>query len=195
MSSNLDPNNGAGASGDSSLVAGTESRRRVLKGLGAGSPLLLTIVSGPVQATQCVMPSGYISAATFASRHPGGSVCTMNGPSYFLNTNRWPTSDPNPVTSKFKAIFGAEPDLAGSNQKNDTLPQVLAGGYTSDFTKFCIAAYLNARLVPPGWPALTASMVVELWYSFKVSNSLPVWVPSTWTVTDAEAWLRILMAP
>jgi len=181
------------------------SRRGLLKGLGVGSPVLLTLASAPVQAASvCIMPSGYISAATFNSRHQGASVCTNQGPTFFKsnigNSSFWPTSGTNTQTVKFRnaSLFGIKPDgssvAAGTN--TDTMAQVLSGGYTSDFTKFCIAAYLNARTLPTGWPAdLTPAKVVALWRYFKASGVQPTWIPAAWTIADADDWLRDLMSP
>ena len=77
----------------------------------------------------------------------------------------------------------------------DLVPQVLAGG-TSTFTKYCIAAYLNARTMPPGWPlGLTPARVTELWRYFKAGGTLPNWTPPAWTILDTQAWLSSLMTP
>jgi hypothetical protein len=179
------------------------SRRGLLKGLGVGSPILLTLSSAPVQAASvCIMPSGYISAATFNSRHPGATVCTSQGPTFFRNNvgnpSYWPTSGTNTQTTQFKnsALFQSQPDNSNNTTKSNTMAQVLNGSYASDFTKYCIAAYLNARIVPLGWPTdLTPAKVVALWRYFKAGAARPNWVPSAWTLANAQTWLSTLMSP
>lgn len=181
------------------------SRRGLLKGLGVGSPVLLTLASAPVQAASvCIMPSGYISAATFNSRHQGASVCTNQGPTFFKNNKSnaayWPTGNPNTQSLQFKdtLLFGSAPDGSGTDiaKQEHKMFQVLNRAYTSDFTKFCIAAYLNARTLPTGWPAdLTPEKVVALWRYFKASGGPPTWIPAAWTIAEAEDWLRDLMSP
>ena len=178
------------------------NRRGMLKGLGLGSPILLTLASAPVQAAAvCIMPSGYLSAATFNSRHPGGMVCTMQGPTFFKNNignaTHWPTSGTNTQTTEFKnsSLFQSQADGGDSSNLNHTMAQVLSDSYASDFTKYCIAAYLNARTPPMmGWPAgLTTVRVIEIWRHFKAGGPLPGGVPAVWTLADAQLWLSTLM--
>lgn len=174
------------------------SRRQLLKAVGAGSPVVLTLVSVPVQATQCVMPSGYISATTFASRHPGGTVCTTNGPNFF-NANGtatyWPTSSPNTQSLQFSdaTLFGSNPEGAASSHLTDTMKQVLGSGYASVFTKYCIAAYLNARIGTANFP-LTPTQALDLWKYFKGGTiARPSWVPTAWDIGIALTWLQTQM--
>ena len=183
----------ATASVPDGVADAARTRRGVLKGLGLGSPILLTLANAPVQAAAvCVMPSGHLSAATFNSRHQGATVCTSQGPNYFnANHGVWPASAPAPLTTLFSAIFLANPDFG---LPTDLVPQVLAGG-ASTFTKYCIAAYLNARTPPVGWPGLTPAQVLELWRYFKATGPLPGWIPASWTILEAQAWLSTLMSP
>ena len=122
------------------------SRRHLLKGAGAASPVVLTMVSAPVRAADlCLNPSGFISQNTFNSRHPGGTPppCTTNGPSYFnaMPAANWPTGV-DKASAQFNTIFPA-PNISG----NPKLTDVLSG--SDSFAKYCVAAYLNTKFSSP----------------------------------------------
>lgn len=64
------------------------SRRRFLRGSVAASPVILTVVSRPVGATNCVLASSFVSRSTMISRNGGSTApinCTSNGLTYWRN--------------------------------------------------------------------------------------------------------------
>ena len=121
----------------------------------------------------------------------------MTSNSNFFNSNfpdpNWPTSAPNTQTSKFNEIFAINPDGSVSGTKNDTMKQVLSGTYASTFTKYCIAAYLNARINTSSFP-IDADQAIALWNWSKAGRLRPSWIPTAWVTADAEAWLKTQMA-
>lgn len=64
----------------------SSARRRLLRGGVAASPVLLTLVSRPVGATNCVLASSFVSRATMISRN-GGSTAPINCTTY--NLTHW----------------------------------------------------------------------------------------------------------
>jgi hypothetical protein len=201
LAASVESEAGIGVAGGN-LVA----RRRLLMGAGAAAPIVLTMASMPAHANgACINPSGFISAATYASRHPGGvpSPCTTQDPNYWLR--QWSVAGkpgwlkdplPNTRTSKFSAIFGG-PQLSG----DPTLIQVLQGSH-SNFAKYCVAAYLNSRTGVPNFPLLTDE-VRGLYSTIKGVGSFPTGakkptIPVTtppWNEDVAVAWLQRVMGP
>jgi hypothetical protein len=57
-------------------AAGRVSRRRLLRAGASATPVLMTLVSGPVSATTsgCMVASSFVSVATFKSRNPTSTV-------------------------------------------------------------------------------------------------------------------------
>lgn len=179
------------------------ARRRLLMGAGAAAPIVLTMASMPAHANgACINPSGFISAATYASRHPGGvpPVCTTNGPSYWkaLDKTLWPgykaatatASEVNTQTKKFKNVFG------GSNTA--TLISVLTNG--KEFEKYCVAAFLNASkggianfpLSVAQSKGLYTTIVGGVLPTGAVKPTIPVTTPP-WNEAKAVDWLKIVM--
>ena len=169
----------------------TVSRRLLLRrSLGVATPVVMTLASLPSHAAAvCVNPSGFISPATFNSRHPGGMVCTVRrGPSYFasLPLTSWPSAD------LFAEVFGAPPpggDLV------TTLKQVLGGNY--DFAKYCVAAYANASAPnPPLNFPITLAQSRALFKTITLGSppaGLAPFPSFTWTELQALEWLRTVM--
>ena len=212
--------------GASDPAAGS-SRRQWLKGVGAASPVMLTLVSPPVRANDaCILPSGFVSQNTYNSRHPDGNPPPCgNGPNQYLgqgtaglgqqsqsdpgqsgnapgqapptyNAAYWPTSRPNTQTTNFNSpnLFGSTNSNAfeaGLISKNWTMWDVLNSPGVTPFTKYCIAAYLNARTGTPEFP-LTPAQAIGVWRHFRTHSSSAL-VPSSWTEDDALTWLRVLM--
>jgi hypothetical protein len=88
------------------------ARRRMLRrSLGVATPVLLTLASAPVAAGTCVTASGFVSAATFASRQPKGvNSMTCNGasPSTWAAATTWP-SGIDRQTATFAEKLGIAP--------------------------------------------------------------------------------------
>ena len=171
------------------------SRRQLLKGAGAASPVVLTMVSAPVRAADlCLNPSGFISQNTFNSRHPGGMPhpCTTNGPSYFnsLDGSSWPSGVVK-ATATFNAIFPL-PAISG----NPKLTDVLTG--SDSFAKYCVAAYLNTKYStpPPGFP-MTNAQALAMWPTIRGAPPTTPFPPTSlgWDETKTLAWLASVMSP
>lgn len=173
-------------------VTGPTRRAWLTRSALVATPVVASLASAPVHAATgvCVLPSGFISATTFLSRHPGAVVCTSNGPTYWLNNpGAWPAS--TPTTTVFSVAFPGA--LEGSMVAGTTtLLNVLAGPF-SNFVKYIIAALLNARNATSGFP-LTDTQVIAVWNRFRNGGS-PGLVPPSWTEGDAVAWLATLMNP
>lgn len=79
------------------LSARGVSRRRLLRAGASASPVVLTLVSNPVGATNCVLASSFVSRSTMISRN-GGRTTPINCTSY--NLTHWRTvcqNQPNHV--------------------------------------------------------------------------------------------------
>lgn len=176
------------------------SRRLLLRrSLGAATPVVLTLASMPSHAAaECVNPSGFISRATFNSRHPGGMVCTTNGPTHFANLDNaaWPTSGgSSAATEPFAAVFNAIPPGGDSST---TLKAVLTGSSTA-YAKYCVAAYANALSPPVNYP-MTVNQARALWVTIKggtlPSGTTPFPQASLgWDETKTLDWLSSVMNP
>ena len=204
LGSPAEPEAGAG-----DVRANLLARRRLLIGAGAAAPVVLTMASMPAHANgACINPSGFISAATYASRHPSGNPapCTTQGPNFWLRDFdngkvNWPTAMPNTRQSKFSAIFGGT-----ALQGDPKLWEVLKGKSVvgqpvvvySDFAKYCVAAYLNSRTLGGSFP-LSTNQARGLYSAIKLgsvptgsSNPIPVTNPA-WDEARAMVWLQMVM--
>ncbi len=167
-------------------------RAWLARGAVLATPVIASLASAPVQAAGvCVLPSGFISANTFLSRHPNAPRCTSNGPTYWNGAfpGAWPTSSPDTTTALFSTIFGGtlEPSMATL-----TLKDVLAGTF-SNYAKYCIAAYLNARNGTAGFP-LNDSQAVAVWRHFRGGPTTSL-IPMSWVEATSLDWLMTLMDP
>jgi len=188
----------AGDTPDAATPADALSRRLLLRrSLGAATPVVMTLASLPSHAAaECVNPSGFISRATFNSRHPGGVVCTTNGPTYFkfLNNAAWPTSGGvSAATLRFSVVFNAAPP---GGHRGTTLKAVLTGS-TSTYAKYCVAAYANALSPPVGYP-VTVEQARALWVTIRGGVAAFPAFPSPslgWDETKTLDWLSTVMNP
>lgn len=169
------------------------SRRAWLaRGAVMATPVIASLASAPVHAAGvCVLPSGFVSAATFLSRHPGAMLCTNQGPTYWVGAfpTGWPTAAPDTTTALFSTIFGGtlEAGMAGL-----TLKQVLDGAF-SPYAKYCIAAYLNARNGTAGFP-LSDTQATAVWLHFRGGPTTSL-IPMSWVEATSLSWLQTLMDP
>ena len=169
------------------------SRRDWLRrGVVVASPVVASLVSTPVFAGTCILPSGFVSANTFSSRHPNNPpICAAaaRGPTYWIGLGAafWPASAPK-NTAKFSVFSPSD--------TTTTLFSKLSGG--TELTRLSVAAYLtslkqNSSLPPTGFPAtLTPAMFLSVWQSF---NGLGVPVTGLAKEADAIAWLKTLVGP
>ncbi len=185
---------------DAATTADALSRRLLLRrSLGVATPVVLTLASLPSHAADaCINPSGFISRATFNSRHPGGVVCTTNGPTYFANLDdaAWPqVAGVSAATLTFKAVFN---ETASGGKRKVTLKAVLTGS-SSNFAKYCVAAYANALSPPVGYP-MSVNQARALWVTIKggvlpASTSPFPQASLGWDETKTLEWLQYVMNP
>ena len=172
----------------------TTSRRAWLRrGVAVASPVVATLASAPVYGAGCLAlnPSGFVSASTFASRHPGEMVCAFPGPNYWLgNLRAWPGSSPDTTKAKFVDVIGPAFGVDAAITSGTKLDAVLGGNF-SLLAKYCIAAYLNARSGTSGFP-LTALQAGEVYKSYR-GGPVSTLLVTGWTETQTVAWLQILM--
>ena len=172
-----------------------DPRRRAWlnRGAAAVTPVIASLASAPVHAVgTCVLPSGFVSAITFASRHPGASVCVVEGPNYWHSnvsvSGVWPAGT---TTAVFTAIFSVSEGVESGIVNATTLDAVLGGGF-SLLAKYCIAAYLNASAGTLGFP-LTTAHAMAIYKSYHGGPFSSLLLPS-WTEAQTLAWLQVLMA-
>jgi hypothetical protein len=188
MTADSNPSPAPSTSSEAAAPLAQPSRRKLLLRVGAAAPVVLTAVSRPVHATgACINPSGFISVATFNSRHPNAPVCTTRGPSSWLGTcNQSPRTAP--YNSRFSTVFGGG--------RADNLRVVLGNG--SEFEKYCVAAFLNANARTPGFP-ITKPQAQAIWTTI-MGGTPPTGTtpyPATalgWDQTKTLAWLKALMS-
>ena len=198
MQSNPLPEQDASLSSETVVTAtsnaATSRRAWMRRGAIAVSPVVVSLVSAPVQAAGvCVLPSGYISATTFASRHPGAVVCVTSGPNFwqanFATAGAWPAGT---TTAKFKDAFSVSPGVESGITGGTTLKEVLDGSF-SLLAKYTIAAYLNALKGTPGFPAaITAAAAVSI-YKSDHGGPFSTLLVTGWTEAQTVAWLQVLM--
>ena len=162
------------------------------RGAAAVTPVIASLASVPVHAVgTCVLPSGFVSAITFASRHPGASVCVVEGPNYWHSNvsvdGVWPAGT---TTALFTAVFGVAAGVESGIDATTTLDAVLGGGF-SLLAKYCIAAYLNASSGTVGFP-LTTAQAIAIYGSYHGGLFSSLLLPS-WTEAQTLAWLQVLM--
>ena len=185
---------------DAASPSAAPTRRLLLRrGLGVATPVVLTLASLPSHAAAaCINPSGFISRATFNSRHPGGVVCTTNGPTHFagLADTSWPTSGGQSAAGlTFMAVFNSIPP---GGTGSTTLKVVLNGSY-GNFAKYCVALYANALSPPTGF-LTTVAQARALWGTVSRltlpagTSSFPQ-PPLDWTEPTALDWLATVMSP
>ena len=189
----------AGPSDEAS--AALHARRKLLRGgLGSAVPVLATFVSGPVGASTCMQPSGFVSVATFNSRNPNGlNNCAGSSPSVWISTTYWPTGVTKGNTTgdagkgtgtKFNSIFAPALTI-------DYSLLVVLGKYTDPDPVLVAAAgivalWLNAKAGKTGSPpVITSDDAVKLWANIG-SHGGAYYPPAPgvpWTVAQTKAWL------
>lgn len=183
-----------GVSADCVGSSNTPSRRAWLRrGVAVATPVIVSLASAPVYAATnvCVLPSGFMSVTTFASRHPGAMVCVTSGPSYWQRqaNSSWPNGGATTATKKFKDVF-AETEGIG----NKTLREVLDGSLGSELARYCIAAYLNALNATNNFPTqLTPTEVIKIYQSFHGGGASSLLIAG-WSQTETVTWLKTLMS-
>lgn len=168
------------------------SRRAWLRrGVAVASPVVVTLVSGPVYAADgCILPSGFISPDTFASRHPGGVVCTTMSMSFLANNvSTWQPKSLQ--TAPFSTIFGGTPEI-GVVPGKTTLLEVLKKG--SDLARYSISAYLNALMPTGSGFPLKPNDAIAIYKSYRGGGFSPLLVRG-WSEGQTVRWLQMLIKP
>ncbi len=197
----LNSNEAAAVPAGSDASLRQAARRRLLKGGLAAAPVVLSVASRPVHAANvCVNPSGFISVSTFNSRHPGALACSSNGPSYWagLGSASWPKV-PGTTNSlgdaTFISVFGS---AATGMSTSATMRNVLNSGASSQFSRYCAAAYANSVKGVAGWP-VTAIQAQSIWSTIrggtKPANAVVYPAASlNWNEDKTLVWLQTLMS-
>lgn len=169
----------------------TTSRRAWLRrGVAVASPVVISLVSGPVYAAEgCILPSGFISQNTFDSRHPGGMVCISLSITFLsANVSSWPKTL---QTAPFSTIFGGTPEV-GMVPGKTTLVEVLKSG--SDLSRYSIAAYLNAKMPTSSGFPLKGDDAIAIYKSYRGGAFSPLIVRG-WSEGQTVSWLKMLIKP
>ena len=162
-------------------------RRRLLRGGLGATPVLMTLVSGPVGAAAC------IQASAFASLHASGKqptiICSGRTPTQWFEANngQWPAQLRPSNTAKFSDQFS--PALTDADA---TLRQVLdPSGSFSPVARNLVAALLNTLTSPPLTPAtiLTTAMVRSIWTSFATTGFYEPTAAIRWDGTKIVEWI------
>lgn len=170
------------------------SRRRMLRrSLATVTPVVTTLASGPVAAGVCLNASGFVSTATFASRHPGLSNCDGVSPAGWVARTAWPC---NKNTQNFNAIFasGSSYKLTLGSVNNPTLLQALQG--TNVLAQDVAAAWLNAMSGVSGY-VITTTQAVAIWQALCGGSGTyqPLNVATPWSLAQTQDWLEASWKP
>jgi hypothetical protein len=192
------------------LPADLGRRRMLHRSAGVATPIVMTLVSGPVSAQTCVVASSFVSLATFNSRNPTGTQClSARGIEYWAAL---PNSDPDgrllrqsnfgeffpggaptsSVTTAYVFQTGGRSTLPSAH---DLLNQPIATSGELAVVQLMIAAYMNAR---KGWlgPKITVPYLQGVWQNYVSTGGYKL--PASginWSEQDLITWLRVLMYP
>jgi len=174
---------GEGAAGRDSHKS---SRRRFIQAGITATPVIMTVISGPVLANgvgkACESPSAFASI----NASPHGTPATCNGVShgYWKTHTPWPS--PFSPGDLFNSVFtaGGYPGL--------TLDAVLnlgGGAPYEDIARNIVGALLNtaAGLNPPS--VMTIALIKDIWNQYR-STGHYVSGPIDWGHDQIDAWLQ-----
>lgn len=168
------------------------SRRRVLRrGLGAAVPVVTTLASGPVNAGSCVLASGFVSAATFNSRHPQGmNPCAGKSPTSWCSTSTWPSCN---KSDYFNVKIGSAADKyklakGGSKNPGPTLYEVCSE--QSTIAAHIVAMWLNAKDSRTAG-VFSSAQVVTIWQNI-IDNGggYKISAEPAWTAQRTIDWIK-----
>lgn len=195
-----------GAPGDAppAVRPADPSRRRLIRGGIAASPVLLTLASRPVGATTCTVASSFVSVATFKSRNPGASAqCTSKSCEW------WKSECTSGMTHKaymdattVQTFFGTT--APSSSYAGRTLGSILrdaAGIQTSSelgVLQHLISLSMNIRC---GYVTsagnVTPVYINTVWSNYKSNGNLYKLAASSidWDSSELVTWARMLIYP
>jgi hypothetical protein len=188
-------------------VPQSTSRRRLLQaGLGA-SPVLLSIVSEPVRASQIVCRSASAFASISAAGAAGVSantqqICNGKGPEDWSGTSikSWPagtfTGSGDAATAElFSHVFS--PGVALGNNLTPTLKQLLDAKNSNVrnvvLARYFIAAYLNFKSNRTPATVVTDLQLQAMWPQVVAGSYSPGAGAKAWTDQDVINWLKQTM--
>jgi hypothetical protein len=178
------------------------SRRRLLRAGAVATPVVLTLSSTPVAATNatCTVASSFVSAATFQSRNAGASAqCTSWG------CESWKTECSNsssPYNSALDTTVGNAFGATGCSYDNRTLRSILndsagivrAGelGVLQHLTALGLGLTFG-KVVSQG--NVSTSYVQGVWRNFRQNGGVYILSGSgiNWSSSDLVTWARMLM--
>jgi hypothetical protein len=180
--------------------------RRALLRAGAGSaPVLLTLASGPVSATQtCVVASSFVSVATFKSRNPTATsiMCTSGGG---IVQACMANAAANGTVAPYSELVSARLGVTTSPYGSQTICQVLTCTSLVPYTDgdlgvlqhlLCMSIALQSGAVPmPG--NMSNAYLASIWQNL-CANMGARYSPSpdiSWTPAQVVSWLRMCMEP
>lgn len=159
----------------------SESRRKLVRGVLLGAPILLALKSTPVLACNCKLPSGFSTSGNLSRN--GGATCTQpaHNPSYWPSHIGWDkkfTGTGILKTTPFKDVFG------GSDTR--TFLTVLQSGV--NLASLVVTAYLDikANYFVAG---VTTQNIVYMWKG----TYKPLGATAFWTAAECENYLRYTM--
>jgi hypothetical protein len=145
-------------------------RRRLLQGGLGAAPVMMTLVSRPVMAQQCITPSAFCSGNT--SNTGPGVICTGHTPEHWISIggseSHWPRGFP--PHRPFNSFFHSPP-YPPFGPPQSTPPKSLldvlnlhANPPVDDVARLIVAALLNAAAGLT--PVLTTQLVKQIWEEY-----------------------------
>jgi hypothetical protein len=177
------------------------SRRAMLRAGASASPVLLTLASGPVSATNtvgCMVASSFVSVATFKSRNPNTTItCSSAFNCEYWRTQAGLATPPADLNLKVKQLLGAAPSSYAETLVKTVLLQ--GGGIATTgplgVAQHCLSLALSAKgnkLTSPG--SVNLSYIRGVWTAY--NSTAPNYIaPSGVVLTEAQliGWLRALL--
>lgn len=177
------------------------SRRAMLRAGASASPVLLTLASGPVSATNtvgCMVASSFVSVATFKSRNPNTTItCSSAFNCEYWRTQAGLATPPADLGLKVKQLLGAAPSSYAETLVKTVLLQ--GGGIATTgplgVAQHCLSLALSAKgnkLTSPG--SVNLNYIQGVWTAY--NSTAPNYIaPSGVVLTEAQliGWLRALL--
>jgi len=196
----------AGSEPAPSEAAGKLSRRRLLRAGASATPVLMTLVSGPVSATTsgCMVASSFVSVATFKSRNPTSTVncSTYNcehwqGMSGGSNHHQGSRCYNNPLDNKVSWLMGSPSGASSYNNLLlcDVMGRTIVTSGQTGVLQHLVAMTLNCT--QGGMPApngITQTYLKNVWSSYCATRTFSVpGAGLVWNESQIITWLRSMM--
>lgn len=192
----------------SALPAKGMGRRKLLRAGASAAPVLLTLASGPVSATNsCVVASSFVSVTTFKSRNPTKTTvqCTTRNCEDWYAQSCLPSSGtpsrPTCMNVSVNTLLGT----TTSNYKSWLLYDVMKNGSSGITTsgelgvlQHLIALCLNVTQgFAPSPGSISQTYLQGIWTNYKANSNTYVLSGSgiSWDSSQLITWLRVQMYP